>query len=49
MRALAVLVLLLLSAPAQGILISEYVEGNGNNQALERRPSSSAGTTRSSW
>jgi predicted extracellular nuclease len=35
MRALAVLVLLLLSAPARGILISEYVEGNGNNQALE--------------
>jgi predicted extracellular nuclease len=35
MRALAALVLLLLSAPARGILISEYVEGNGNNQALE--------------
>ena len=35
MRALAVLVLLLLSAPARGILISEYVEGNGSNQALE--------------
>jgi hypothetical protein len=35
MRALAVLVLLLLSAPARGILISEYVEGTGNNQAIE--------------
>jgi predicted extracellular nuclease len=35
MRALAVLILLLLSAPARGILISEYVEGNGNNQAIE--------------
>lgn len=35
MRTLAVLILLLLSAPARGILISEYVEGNGNNQAIE--------------
>jgi hypothetical protein len=35
MRARIVLVLLLLSAPARGIVISEYVEGNGNNQALE--------------
>ncbi len=35
MGALVVLVLLLLSAPARGIVISEYVEGNGNNQALE--------------